>query len=278
MKEATRGVLLMAASAVFFSVGGVFIKVIPWSPLAINGVRCLLGAAVLALYMIAKGRRFCVNFPTVLGALGIFGTTVFYNAATKFTTAGNAIALEYTSPLFIIVFSYLFFCKKPRRADIIACGAVFLGILWFFLDSLSTGNLLGDGLGICSALCVSVVYLLKLRPRTDIAAMIFWGLLLGAVTCLPFLPAETVFSPPVLLCAAALGIFQLGVAYVLFFEGLSRCDPVPAVLAGSLEPILNPIWVALFYGELISPLAFPGVVIVLVTVLVYNLFLAARGQ
>ncbi len=276
MTEQTKGVLIMAASAVFFSVGGVFIKMIPWNPLAINGVRCLVGAAVFGVYMAVSGRKFTLNIATFAAALSVFGTTVFYNAATKFTTAANAITLEYTSPVFIIAFSYLFFGKKPGKADVIACAAVFLGIFWFFLDGLSTGNVLGNGLGLCSALCVSVVYVLKLRPETDLAAAIFFGLVLGGVVCVPALAGETALTFAAVFRAVLLGAFQLGVAYILFFQGLRRCDPVPAVLAGSLEPVLNPVWVALFYGEYISPLAFHGVVIVLLTVLLYNLSLARR--
>ncbi len=277
MKTQTKGVLLMALSAVFFSIGGIFIKLIPWSPFAINSVRCLLGAAVVFVYMAAIKKKPAVNFATLLGIGTIIGTTVLFNAATKYTTAANAITLEYTSPAFIILFSFLFFRKIPKKADIIACIAVFFGIFWFFLDGLSVGNLFGNTLGLCTGVVASMLYVLKHDPKMDYISAIFLGLLFSGIACFPSLLTETSFSPGIIVCAVILGIFQLGVAYVLFIMGMRDCDPVPAVLAGSLEPILNPVWVALFYGELISPVALPGAIIVLATVTVYNVYSVKRG-
>lgn len=276
MKEQSKGALLMAISAVFFSIGGVLIKMIPWGALATNGGRCIFGVIVYGIYLMIAKKKLVINGPTLLGALGIMGTTFFYNTATKFTTAANAIILEYTSPIFIVLMLYLFFHKKPCKADIIATVAVVFGIFWFFLDSLSTGHYLGDALGLCSAVCVSVVYVLKLNPRADLASLIFFGLLASSVAFGPFIAQESVFTPTVLCWVAALGVFQLGFAYIFFFLGLSRCNPVPAVLAGSLEPILNPVWVAIFYGEMISPLAMPGIAVVLITVLTYNIVMAKK--
>ena len=277
MKEETKGALLMALSAVFFSLGGLLIKLIPWGPVATNGVRCVFATAVFGVYMIAIGKKPVINIPTFLGALGLLGTTAFFNAATKFTTAGNAIILEYTSPVFIILFSYLLFRKKPQKADLCVAAAVLFGMVWFFLDSLSSGHFLGNIFGICAALSVSVVYVIKLHPKADMASLIFFGLLLAAVTGTPFIVNETVFTPEVWLYVAILGLIQMGLAYIIFFLGITRCSPVSAVVAGSLEPILNPIWVAIFYGEMIRPLAFPGVVIVLMSVIVYNIY-TAKGE
>lgn len=276
MKEETKGVLLMALSAVFFSLGGLFIKLVPWGPVAINGVRCVFATAIFGLYMIVIKKKPVINVPTFLGALGLLGTTSFFNAATKFTTAGNAIILEYTSPVFIILLSYLLFKKKPQKADILVAASVLFGMIWFFLDSLSAGGLLGNIFGICAALSVSIVYVLKLHPKTDMASLIFFGLLFAAVTGTPFIVKETVFTPEVWFCVTVLGVIQMGLAYIIFFLGITRCSPVPAVVAGSLEPILNPIWVAIFYGEMIHPMAFPGVIIVLLSVICYNVYSARR--
>ena len=276
MKEETKGALLMSLSAVFFSLGGLLIKLIPWGPVTINGVRCVLATAVFAVYMAAIKKKPVINLPTLLGALGLLGTTSFFNAATKFTTAGNAIILEYTSPIFIILLSYILFKKKPQKADLCVAAAVLFGMVWFFLDSLSSGGVLGNLFGICAAISVSIVYVIKLHPKTDMASLIFFGLLFAAVTGTPFIVKETVFTPEVWICIAVLGLVQMELAYIIFFLGITRCSPVSAVVAGSLEPILNPIWVAIFYGEMIRPLAFPGVVIVLLSVILYNVYMAKR--
>lgn len=276
MSEHTKGVLIMVCSAVFFSIGGLFIKMIPWSPFAINGVRCMVGALVFGIYMLRQKKKITFNRPTILGAVCVAGTAALYNTAMKFTTAGNASILEYTSPIFILLFSYLFFRKKPQKADIIVVIAVFFGIFWFFLDGLSTGHLFGNAIALCSGMTAAAVYVLKLHPKMDIAAAIFLGLLLNGIIFMPTVALETVFTPEIWFYAIILGIFQLGVAYILFFQGLSRCNPIPAVLAGTLEPILNPVWTGIFYGEMLTPLAIPGVIIVLISVVSYNIYLARQ--
>lgn len=276
MKEQTKGALLMATSAVFFSLGGLFIKLIPWNAMTTNGLRCAFASAIFGIYLLVTKRKWVVNGPTLLGALGLLGTTIFFNAATKFTTASNAIILEYTSPIFIILFSYLFFKKKPQKADIYVAAAVIFGMIWFFLDSISSGNYFGNILGLCTAVSVSIVYVIKLNPKTDMASSIFFGLLFAAILGTPFIAQETVFTAEVWVYSVLLGVVQMGLAYIIFFQGLTRCPPVLAVVGSSLEPILNPIWVAIFYGEMIRPLAFPGVMIVLLSVILYNVYMAKQ--
>ena len=83
MKEQSKGALLMAISAVFFSIGGVLIKMIPWGALATNGGRCIFGVIVYGIYLIIAKKKLVFNGPTLLGALGIMGTTFFFNTATK---------------------------------------------------------------------------------------------------------------------------------------------------------------------------------------------------
>lgn len=277
MKETTKGILFMLAAASLFSTGGIFIKLLPWAGLSINGIRCFISAAVFGSYMFFTRRTLKINLPTLLGAAAMIGTTTFYNIATKLTTAGNAIVLEYTAPVFIILISYFFFKKKPSKSDLIATAAVLFGIFWFFLDTLSAGHATGNFLGLCAGLSCGILYTIKLNPKADLASLTFLGLLASAIICSPSVLTETVFTPEIMVILMFLGIFQLGVGYIFFFQGLSRCAPVPAVLAGSLEPILNPIWVALFYGEIISPVAMPGVIVILGTVLVYNLYQTKNG-
>lgn len=276
MSEEIKGILYMLISTTFFSIGGVFIKLVSWAPNSINCGRCMIAVFVFGGYLFLTKHRFKLTLPSFLGALAIAGTTVFYNMATKYTTAGNAVVLEYTSPIFIIILMYLLFKKKPRKEDIIAAFAVMLGIFWFFLDGFSTGHHLGNALGICSAISISFVYVIKLNPREDLATSIFFGLLLGSLIGIPSLVTETNFDPVTLLYVLILGVFQLGLAYVFFFLGLTRCQPIPAVLAGALEPILNPFWVMIFYGETISLIALPGMVIVCLTVIIYNLYGAKK--
>ena len=90
-------------------------KLIPWNPLAINGVRNLIASAVIGCFLIVTRHRLKMNLTVLAGAVCMAGVTTFYTIANKLTSAGNAIVLQYTAPIWIIVLMYLFFGKRPGK-------------------------------------------------------------------------------------------------------------------------------------------------------------------
>ena len=142
------GPLCVFLAALLYSIGGLCIKVIPWGGMAINGGRTAIALAVIGLYLAAIRHRPRLNRWVLLGALCIFGTNTFFSLANKLTTAANTIVLQFTAPIFVILFSALFWRKKPRRLDLAACAVVFGGVLFFFVDSLEAGGALGNLLAI----------------------------------------------------------------------------------------------------------------------------------
>ena len=88
---------------------------------------------------------------------------------------------------------------------------------------------------------------------------------------------ESDFSAPTLGAVLALGAVQVGGAYILFSIGIRRTPPVTASLITGMEPIMNPLWVALFYGEAVSALSIIGSVIVVGSIVLYNVWLAKRA-
>jgi drug/metabolite transporter (DMT)-like permease len=107
-------------------------------------------------------------------------------------------------------------------------------------------------------------------PDSDPISSVFWGDVTSAVIGLPFLLRETEFTPQALGSVFVLGAFQVGLAYVLMCIGLKTTPAVTASLVSGIEPILNPILVAIFYHESVGPLSLLGAVIVVATVIVYN--------
>lgn len=271
MQKNTVGVLCILLSALCFSIGGICVKLVPWSALSINGARSLLSAALIGLYLWKTGHKIRVNKSTLLGACCICATTTLYVFANKLTTAANAIVLQFTAPVFIILFMWLFFRERPKKLDVAACAAVLCGICCFFVDSLSSGGMLGNVLAILSGVAYAGVFLLKTIPGGDSFSSIVLGQLLSAVIGLPFLPRETVFSAAAVGGVLALGLIQMGLAYLFFARGIDTTPPVTASLVCGIEPILNPVWVALFWGERIGPTAFLGAVIVIGSILIYNI-------
>ena len=266
----------MFLAAVLYSIGGLCIKLIPWGGMAINGGRTAIALVVISLYLKVKRHRPRMNLWVIVGAVAISGTNILFSIANKLTTAGNAIVLQFTAPIFVILFSVLFFGKRPQRLDLLACGLVLGGVLLFFIDSLSAGGMLGNVLALLSGITYAGVFLLNDMPNSDPISSVFWGNVISAVVGLPFLGYETDFSSDALTALVVLGVFQVAVAYILMVEGLKTTPPVTASLVSGIEPVLNPILVAVFYHEMIGPIALVGAMIVVGSVVMYNVILARQ--
>ena len=276
LPQRQRGVLFVFLAAVLYSIGGLCIKVIPWNGMSINGGRTLIAITVVGFYLWKTGHKIRLNRWVLLGALAVCGTNILFSIANKMTTAANTIVLQFTAPIFVMMMSVLFFGKHPGRLDILTCVAVFGGVLCFFMDSLANGNIVGDILALISGISYAGVFMLNDLPDSDPISSVFLGQAISAVTGLPFLLQETEFGTVTLLSLFALGVFQVGIAYILLTEGLKTTPSVTASLVSGIEPVLNPILVAVFYHEYIGPTALIGAVIVVVSVIVYNVLLARQ--
>ena len=281
MTASQRGTLFVAISAALYSIGGLCIKVIPWNGMSINGGRTAIALVVIGAYLLWTRHPLRLNRWVVLGALSVFGTNALFSLSNKLTTAANAIVLQFTVPIFVMLFSALFFRRKPQKLDLAACAVVLGGILFFFLDSLEMGGGLGNFLALLSGVSYAGVFLMNDMPDSDAISSVFWGDVLSAVTGLPFLLRETEFTATAVFSLVVLGAFQVGVAYVLLCIGLKTTPPVTASLISGIEPVLNPILVAVFYKETIGAYAMVGAAIVIGGVVAYNVLklkLGAQAQ
>ena len=271
------GVLCVTMAALLFSLGGLFIKELSsWSAMSVNGARCAISIFIIGAYMLITKHRLRINRPVIVGSVSMAGTMMLFTFANKLTSAANTIILQFTAPVFVIVFMLLIFKKKPDKLDIAACAVVFAGIVIFFVDSLSTGGMIGNILALLSGVSYAGVFMLNAAKDADPISSVFLGQLFCAVCGVPFVFAETDFSPRTLLFVAGLGILQLGIAYIFFTEGVKRISPIAASLATGIEPVLNPVWVAVFFGEGMSATAVFGGVAVVGAVVVYNVIKARK--
>ena len=270
------GVLCVFLAAVLYSIGGLCIKVIPWNGISINGGRTAIALVVIGLFLAATHHPLRLNRWIFLGALCVFGTNILYSVANKLTTAANTIVLQFTAPIFVIVFSLLFWKKKPQKLDMAACAVVFGGVLFFFVDSLEMGGGLGNFLALLSGVSYAGVFLMNDMPESDALSSVFWGEVISAVTGLPFLLQETEFPLAAIISLVILGVFQVAAAYILLAIGLKTTPPVMASLVSGIEPVLNPILVAVFYKEAMGVFALIGAAIVIVGVVGYNVIRAKQ--
>ena len=265
------GIFFVLIAATLFSLGGLCIKMVPWSPLAINGARSFISVLVLALYLKITKHRIVVNQAVLFGALCMTGTTSLYCAANKLTTAANAIVLQFTAPVFVILLMWLLKKQKPEKLDIGACIVVFSGIICFFMDGLLVGNMLGNVIAVLSGVCYAGVFMMNSFEKSDAISSVFLGHALSAVTGIGFVFGETDFGTRTIAGILLLGIFQMAIAYIFMSKGLEKVSAITASLTTAIEPVLNPLLVAFFWGEMISWLSLVGAAIVITGVIGYNL-------
>ena len=271
------GILAMVAASVCFSTGGLLIKLVPWNPLAINGARTLIAGSVIGLFILATGHKLKFNRIVFVGALCRAGVTTFFTMANKLTTAGNAILLQYTAPIWIIILMAVLFGIKPGKIEIITIITVLVGIACFFFESLSAGGLAGDLLALLAGICYAGVFMLNQFEEGDALSSMFFGQIACGFVFSPMVLRETVFDARIWGCILLLGTVQVGLAYILFSIGTKYTDPVTASVINAMEPILNPILVAVFYGEHLGKLSLIGAVIVICGIFFYQINDHARS-
>jgi len=199
----------------------------------------------------------------VLAAVGSILTQFLFVTSTKLTTAANAIFLQYTAPIYVVLLGYWCLREKPSRTDWVSMGVIFLGMFLFFGDKLNTDGLFGNILAVLSGL-TSAIMIVSFRAQKDDspADSALIASLATAVVGIPFIFQETgtVTSWSII---AYLGLFQIGLAFVFFTIGIKHIPALEANLIGTLEPVLNPLWVFLFLGEKTGTYALFGGLVVL---------------
>ena len=263
-----RAILEMLLCAALWSIAGIFIKLVPWNSIVIAGVRSLIAGAVMLAYMRIRRIGFTADRRSVSGAVALGCTLTCFVAANKLTTAANAIVLQFTAPMFIVVFSALFLGKRFSRADILAVAFTMLGISLFFFDQLTPGHILGNCVAIAAGMAFACYYMsLEGASESERMSAILMAHALTFLVSVPFIisdPPE--LSAPAPACMFVLGVVQLGIPYVLLGRASGSCPPLACSLLGAVEPLLNPVWVFIFDGEAPGVWALAGGVIVVATI------------
>ncbi len=272
------GYIYVLLSAILFSLAGILIKKLTWSSFTINGIRNLFALIIMATYLKTIRHKLIINSVVLLGALINLLMNFTFVLATKLTSAANAIVLQFTEPIFLILFLMLFWRHKPDKKAIITCLTVTTGILCFFFDKITTDGMVGNIFAIISGALYALVFLIKKMKNADFESSILLSQSISFLIFMPWYFKETDFRASNFLYIIILGVFQMGFAYVLLAKGLNHVSPVAASLTSTIEPVLNPIWVAVFYGEFISPIAMAGAAIVVISSTFYNLLNARTGQ
>ena len=272
--QSNKGPLCMAAAAICWSLGGLFFQFIPWNALSIIGLRALFAAIVFAIFR--KSVKLKLTKGNILAAMFLSATTMLFVFANQLTTAAAAVMLQFTSPIFILLIQFAFYKKKPRISEILAVIMAILGMLLFFADELDEGHLLGNILAIISGLTFACIFVCNQRKDTQPEQSVMLGFLINAVLWTPFALFDSNITAAIVpwVFIIAMGAVQVGLAYVFFTIGIKHTPALLASLIVALEPVLNPIWVAMFTPERPGRFAILGGIVIVTTVVAYNMWVA----
>jgi drug/metabolite transporter, DME family len=265
LQDHQKGIIAVLAAALLWSTGGILVKLVTLTPMQISFSRCLF-ASLVFLILFSK-KLLLVNWFTFLNAFFYAALLTLYVVATKMTTAANAIFLQYTAPIYVLLLEPVLNKTRYEKLNIITISVCFVGMILFFTGKLSQGDLEGNILALLSG-ATFAAFLLGMRKNDHKYqySSIFYGNVIVVLVLLPSMFELKGISLPDFSMLAFLGIFQIGVAYAIFSYGLKRVFAVEASLLSMIEPVLNPVWVLIWYGEVPSFYAAIGGMIILLAI------------
>ena len=264
--EHSYGRFMIVSTALLWGLAGVCVKSIPWNSLSIMAARCFIGIIMFGIYN--KSFSLKCNKKTLLGSVFMSLTGLLYMMSIKLTTAATAIVLQYVAPILVFLYTVVFQKVKPKISQIIIVFAVFGGCFLSFADKLDTGHLLGNILGLASGITFAGQIIAFSDKETDSASGMYVSNVLSFLVCFPFMFFDKGldFSAKTIFWVLILGIFQYGLANICYTKGCQKTDKIEASLLLTIEPIFNPIPVAIVCGEMPGKLAFEGFIVVILGV------------
>jgi drug/metabolite transporter (DMT)-like permease len=267
-------VWLVVIAVFLWSTGGLFIKLTSLDAYQVTFFRSLFAGITVLLITRRDGLR--------INGFGIFCTLIYSTLlflfvwATKQTTAANAIFLQYTAPIYILILAPFVIGEKFRLRDLATVIFCIAGMSLFFVGDLSAGDIAGNIAALGSGVFLGLYILLLRHPKalglSGTVTVIYGNFLLALVTLPSGISAIPTITLLDLFAVLFLGVLQIGIAYILFIKGVrGGTRPLDASIIGFIEPLLNPVWVFIFIGERPSHWAILGGTIIIITVLAHTL-------
>ena len=259
------GLLFIVIAALLWSTGGIGIKGVPDSALKVSFYRSVF-AAVTLLLIFPRSIRVRPTPSFLIAVISYGGCLTTFVFATKWTTAANAIFLQYAGVVWVLLLAPLVLREPMQRRDAIAIVTAIAGMALVFVGKFETRGMAGNAMALVSSVFFATMILALRRDNESARAAVLWGNIVLALALFPFVTNDLALTPRALLTFAFLGVFQIGLAYACFVRGLQHVTATQASLTGMIEPVANPIWVWLFLGEKPSIYAVFGGVIVLAAI------------
>lgn len=273
-------VLLVIIAVLLWSTGGLFIKLTTLDAYQVTFFRSLLAGLTVLILTRKSGLR--INLFGVFCCFIYAALLFLFVWATKHTTAANAIFLQYTAPVYILILAPFVIGEKFHLRDLLTVIFCVGGMSLFFVGDLTIGDYQGNIAALFSGIFLGLYIMLLKHPRAlslangesmNPAITVIYGNFLLAVLTLPSgITSFSTITITDIVAVSFLGIFQIGISYILFIKGVrGGTRPLDASIIGFIEPLLNPVWVFLFVGERPSNWALLGGAIIIATVVAHTI-------
>lgn len=277
LSEHQKGILGVVAAAVLWSSGGLLIKLISLTAMQLSFFRCLIAAIVILV--VFRKQVIYTNGLALINAVFYAAVLILFVYATKTTAAANAIFLQSTAPIYVLIFEPLINKTNYEKINILTIAVCFAGMILFFMGEISPGHMEGNIMALAAGVAFAAFFLGMRRNKNEYQfSSIFYGNVLVAIICLPYVLELNTFTFSDAWMVAFLGIFQIGLAYIFFTYGLRRVLAIEASMISLIEPVFNPIWVFIGYGEIPSETAIIGGIIIITAITVRTIIVETRKR
>jgi drug/metabolite transporter (DMT)-like permease len=275
LSESKKGILAIACCALLWSTGGIFIKLVSLHPLAIASARSCIASLVIWFFL--KKPKFTFSFPQIAGGISNALTMILFVASNKLTTSANAILLQYTAPVFAAFFGWFILSERPSKDNWVALGCTMIGMVLFFFDKLKGFHLLGDVFSIISGITFALTSIfMRMQKEGSPLESLLLAHMITVCIGIPFLVTGPLPGVQDILAIGGLGLFQVGISSILFAYAIKRVSAVQTMLTAGIEPILNPVWVFIFAGEIPGMWALIGGTLIILSVTATSVISARR--
>ncbi|MBP9192606.1 MAG: DMT family transporter [Ignavibacteria bacterium] len=275
-----KGLIYISMAALLWSSGGLFIRILTLDAFQISFYRSLIAAITIIVITSTRKQKLSFQFDliSVLCSLSYSLILILFVVAAKLTTIANAIFLQFTAPIYLLFLEPVFLRTKFEKKNLIALIFCLAGMVLFFFGKLELSGYLGNIIAIGSGICFALFTLFlkwkrQLHNRDETLVYILVGNFLVCLFCLPLIWNNFSFDLTQGFVLLYMGIFQIGISYIIFNEGVKYISATESMIIAMLEAILSPIWVFIGVGEAPSVYAIIGSVIILLTIVWRNLVL-----
>lgn len=263
------GYIYMFLTALCWSLAGVCIRFNSQTAIMIAAVNGVIG---LILNSVINKQRILINKTIIIGAIAQFMMGMIFTFANQLTTVGNAIILQYTSMIFVLIYQTFDTKKLPSLQQIAVVLIVIIGMVIFFFESLSFKGMVGNIISIISGAFYGLQFYVNTKKDANPVSSMLLAFIMNTsllLFVLKDIPSITMSEWGVMLVQ---GIVCAGLGSYFFSKGIPLVHPLSANVICMLEIILSPLWALFIFNERMSSYAIIGAVIMVVRI-IFNLYI-----